>query len=164
MTDYAHRHTSQAFGDDAGARAARPRLLVPALGPVYARLDTWAETVLRAAAGVALIAHGFPKILDPMGAVGMVESIGFHPGFLWAPALAATEFFGGVLLLLGLLTRPAAFATLIVLLVTVWFHWVQLGQGYAGAELSILWSAILFLFVVRGGNRHSLDALIGRHV
>ena len=163
MTDYAPRHASET-SRDSGGRDTRPRLLVPAMGPVYSRLDTWAETILRLAAGVALLAHGFPKILDPMGAVGMVESIGFYPGFIWAPALAAAEFFGGPLLLLGFLTRPAAFAALIVLLVTVWFHWVQLGEGYAGAELSILWSAILFLFVIRGGNRHSLDALIGRQV
>jgi putative oxidoreductase len=80
----------------------------------------------------------------------------------WSPLLAATEFFGGILLILGLLTRPAAFATMIVLVTTIYAHWVLMDQGWSGAELSILWSAILLFFVMRGGNRFSLDAMIGR--
>ena len=49
-----------------------------------------------------------------------------------------------------------------ILLVTVYFHWIQLGQGYGGAEKSILWAAIMFFFVIRGGNAHSVDAKLGR--
>ena len=48
-----------------------------------------------------------------------------------------------------------------VLLVTVWFHWITMGQGYQGAEKSIIWAAVFFFFVIRGGNRHSVDARIG---
>mgnify|MGYP002622388085 FL=1 len=138
------------------------QLIIPPLGRLYARLDAPAETLLRVVAGIALVVHGLPKILDPLSNVGMVEGLGFYPGALWSPLLAATEFFGGILLIVGLLTRPAAFATMIVLLVTVWFHWITLGQGYSGAEKSILWAAILLFFAIRGGNRHSLDARIGR--
>ena len=138
------------------------RLYVPALGTVYAGLHDVAETLLRVVAGGALVIHGVPKIMNPFGAVGMVEGLGFYPGVFWAPLLAATEFFGGILLLLGLLTRPAALATTIVLLVTVWFHWITQGQGYSGAENSILWAAILFFFFIRGGNRHSVDARLGK--
>jgi putative oxidoreductase len=76
--------------------------------------------------------------------------------------LAATEFFGGILVAIGLLTRPAAVAATIVLLVTVWFHWVVQGEGYSGAEKSILWAAIFFFFAIRGANRQSVDARIGR--
>lgn len=137
-------------------------LFIPALRGLYDSLDTAATTILRVVAGVALIAHGTPKIVDPFSRIGMVEGLGFYPGVFWAPLLAGTEFFGGILLLIGFLTRPAAFATLIVLLVTVWFHWITQGEGYAGAEKSILWAAILFFFVVRGANRHSVDAWIGK--
>ena len=49
-----------------------------------------------------------------------------------------------------------------MLLVTVWFHWVSMGQGFSGAEKSLLWSAMLLFFVIRGGNRHSVDARIGK--
>jgi putative oxidoreductase len=144
--------------------AAPRRLVIPSLGRLYAALHDLAETLLRVVAGVALAIHGAPKIMDPFGSVQMVEGLGFYPGALWSPLLAATEFFGGVLLALGLLTRPAAVATTIVLLVTVWFHWITLDQGYMGAEKSLLWTAILVFFAIRGGNRHSLDARIGREV
>ena len=140
----------------------RQQLVVPAMGGVYARLHELVETVLRVVAGVALIVHGSGKITNPFGAVGMVEGLGFYPGFIWSPLLAATEFFGGILLALGLLTRPAAFATMIVLLVTVWFHWGVQGEGYMGAEKSLLWAAILLFFAVRGANRQSVDAKLGR--
>jgi putative oxidoreductase len=111
---------------------------------------------------VALFTHGLGKISDPFGAAGMVEGLGFYPGEFWSPLLSFTEFFGGILIAIGLLTRPASFAAMIVLLVTVWFHWVTQGQGYSGAEKSILWSAVFFFFVIRGGNRHSVDARIGK--
>ncbi|MHB2266947.1 DoxX family protein [Aliihoeflea sp. PC F10.4] len=137
-------------------------LIVPGLKPIYAALGDVSETLLRVIAGFALMAHGWPKIQAPLGAVQMVEGIGFYPGWLWSPALATTEFVGGFLLLIGLLTRPAALAATIVLLIVSWFHWVRLGEGYSGAELALIWAAVTFFFVVRGGNRYSVDGAIGR--
>ncbi|MRG57064.1 DoxX family membrane protein [Phyllobacterium sp. SYP-B3895] len=137
-------------------------LIIPALGRIYQSLGDLSETILRVVAGAALIVHGSGKIANPLGAVGMVEGLGFYPGVFWSPLLAATEFFGGILLVLGLLTRPAAFATTIVLLVTIYYHWIVQGQGWGGSEKSILWTAILFFFVIRGASRHSLDARIGK--
>ncbi|WP_420963817.1 DoxX family protein [Brucella sp. IR073] len=138
------------------------RLFIPALGGLYSSLHTFAETLLRVIGGGALVTHGYGKIMNPFGASGMVESLGFYPGAFWSPLLSATEFFGGILIAIGLFTRPAAFAAMIVLLVTVWFHWGVQGQGYSGAEKSILWTAILFFFVIRGANRQSVDGLIGK--
>ncbi|KRA00130.1 DoxX family protein [Mesorhizobium sp. Root157] len=146
----------------ATAENARPRLIVPALGGLYSSLHEGAETLLRVAAGAVLVVHGASKIADPFGAAGMVEGLGFYPGALWSLLLSCTEFFGGIFIMIGFLTRPAAFAGLIVLLVTVWFHWITMGQGFSGAEKSILWSAMLFYFVIRGANRHSVDARIGK--
>ncbi|WP_185983982.1 DoxX family protein [Aureimonas mangrovi] len=138
------------------------RLIVPALGRVYSSLHDFAETLLRVTAGLILIVHGAPKIVDPMANIGMVEGLGFYPGVVFSPLLALTEVVGGLFLAIGFLTRPAAFAATFVLLVTVWFHWVTLGQGYAGAEKSILWAAMTFYFVIRGGNAQSVDARLGR--
>ncbi len=140
----------------------RSRLIIPALGGLYAALHDSAETILRVAAGLLLVTHGYGKILNPFGASGMVESLGFHPGVFWSPLLSATEFFGGILIAIGLFTRPAAFAAMIVLAVTVYFHGVVQGEGLMGAEKSILWALIMFFFVIRGGNSHSVDAKLGR--
>ncbi|MDQ1197225.1 DoxX family protein [Agrobacterium sp. SORGH_AS 787] len=137
---------------------SRERLIVPAIAPIYNSTHELVETILRVVAGVLLVTHGFGKITTPFGAVGMVESLGFYPGVFWSPLLAATEFFGGILVAIGLLTRPAAFAAFIVLMVTVYFHWIVRSEGLVGAEKSVLWSAIFLFFAVRGGNRHSVDA------
>jgi putative oxidoreductase len=137
---------------------AKDRLIVPAVAPVYSSTHEIVETILRVTAGVLLVTHGFGKIMNPMGAVGMVESLGFYPGVFWSPLLAATEFFGGILVALGLFTRPASFAAMIVLLVTVYFHGIVKAEGLGGAEKSILWTAIFLFFAVRGGNSHSVDA------
>jgi putative oxidoreductase len=139
-----------------------PRLIIPSLGGIYAGLGTFAETLLRVVAGGFLAIHGSTKIVNPFGATGMVESLGFYPGEFWAPLLACTEFFGGILIAIGLLTRPASFAGMFVLLVTVYFHWVAKSQGFEGAEKSLLWAAILFFFVIRGANAWSVDAKIGK--
>jgi putative oxidoreductase len=138
------------------------RLFFPAFASVYSPLDQIVETILRCTAGVLLVTHGYGKIRDPFGTANLVESIGFYPGFFWSPLLAATEFFGGLLIAIGLLTRPASFAAMIVLLVTVYFHGVVKAEGLAGSEKSILWAAIFLFFSVRGGNRHSVDARLSR--
>ncbi|MFA7667008.1 MAG: DoxX family protein [Burkholderiaceae bacterium] len=135
-----------------------PSLIIPSLGKLYASLDGVAYALLRIVAGIAFMVHGWPKIQNPMSLVGMVESLGFVPGPLWAVLLAATEFIGGILLVLGLLTRPAALATTVVLLVTVYFHWIVQSQGWAGSEKSILWAAMTFLLLMRGGGAFSIDS------
>ncbi|MGJ7039896.1 putative oxidoreductase [Shinella sp. BE166] len=141
---------------------SRPRLIIPSLGSIYSALGESAETILRVAAGLLLVTHGYGKILNPFGASGMVESLGFYPGAFWSPLLAATEFFGGVLIAIGLFTRPAAFAAMIVLAVTVYFHGIVQAEGLMGAEKSILWALIMLYFVIRGANSHSVDAKLGR--
>ena len=137
-------------------------MLIPPLGRVYGSLHDIVETVLRIAAGLALVTHGMGKIGDPFGSAGMVESLGFYPGAFWSLMLALTEFFGGMLIAIGLLTRPASFAAMFVLLVTVYFHWIVRSEGYSGAEKSILWAAIFFFFAIRGANRYSVDAKLGK--
>lgn len=144
--------------------STRPPAMLPALQRFYLPLDTTAETLLRVIAGVLLVTHGYGKIINPMGAVGMVESLGFYPGVFWSPLLAATEFFGGILIAIGLFTRPVSFAAMIVLLVTVYFHGIVKAEGLGGAEKSILWAAIFFFFAIRGSNTQSVDAKIGKQI
>lgn len=144
---------------------AGPPLVIPVLGRLYAWLTPLAETLLRIVAGGMLMMHGWPKITNPLGAMGMVERLGFHPPWLWSLLLSLTEFGGGALLVLGLFTRLAAAATTIQLLVVVYAHWVVQGQGYRGSEFPIMWAAVLFFLALRGSNNFSLDArIIGRQI
>ena len=143
---------------------SRPRLILPALGKTYSSLFELAETILRVVAGGALVTHGYAKILNPFGAAGLVEGLGLFPGpaSVWSLLLSVTEFFGGIFLAIGFLTRPAALGGFIILIVTVYFHWVLRGEGWAGSEKSVIWASVMFFFVIRGANRHSVDAMIGR--
>ncbi|MCA0043332.1 DoxX family protein [Celeribacter litoreus] len=142
----------------------RTALFIPALAPVYAATAPLAQLWLRVICGVALMAHGWPKIQNPTGAADMVAGMGFAPGWFWSILLSVTEFGGGLLLALGLLTRLAAAGTTVILLVTIYFHWIKLDQGYKGAELSLIWSAVTLSFVTKGGGRFSLDRLIKKEL
>lgn len=99
------------------------RLIVPALGPFYETIaQPLAFVALRVAVGLMLAVEGWPKITAPLAQVGFVEAIGFHPGWLWSPVLAGLQFFGGILIALGLFTRAAALANGVMLAITIWFH------------------------------------------
>ncbi len=51
-----------------------------------------------------------------------------------------------------------------MLCVTTYFHWIVKEQGWEGAQFSVVWASIMLFFVIRGSNRHSVDALIGRQI
>ncbi|MBV8073985.1 MAG: DoxX family protein, partial [Candidatus Eremiobacteraeota bacterium] len=79
--------------------------------------------LVRLVVGLAFVLHGYPKIFaltDWMGAHG------FAPPWLQAVA-ACAEFGGGILVLLGALTRLAALAILVDMLVAIVM--VHLPQG-----------------------------------
>lgn len=101
----------------------RARLILPFLAPFYhgfAQPVGW--LAFRIVIGGLLMVEGWPKITAPFAQAGFVESIGFAPGWLFSPLLAAVQFVGGALIALGLLTRPAALANAVMLAVTLWFH------------------------------------------
>jgi putative oxidoreductase len=117
--------------------------------------------LLRIFAGLALaLAHGMGKIPPQEGFIGWIASWGFPaPGmFAWFSGLA--EFAGGVLLALGLLTRPVAL--LIVLNFVVAQVWGHAGDPFGDRELALLFQFIALQFLVVGAGRYSADWLIGR--
>lgn len=141
-------------------------LVIPSLGSLYRSLDGFAELVLRVAVGALLIPHGLQKVGAGFeGTAQFLASVGFVPGGLWAALLVLVEVGGGIALVLGLLTRPAAFAVFVFMLVAVSIHW---GAGFfwtdGGWEYPALWAATALYFVIRGGGRYSLDRAIGREL
>lgn len=101
----------------------RDKLYIPALGGLYDNVaQPFAWVALRAAVGLMLAIEGYPKIMAPLAQVGFVENLGFYPGWLWSPVLAALQFFGGILIAVGLFTRPIALANTVMLAITLWFH------------------------------------------
>lgn len=81
-----------------------------------------AHIVLRLLIGGMLVIEGWPKITAPFAMAGFTESIGMYPGWFWSVVLAVMQFAGGLLIVAGFLTRPAALANGLMLAVTYWFH------------------------------------------
>lgn len=121
--------------------------------------------LMRLSAGVIFAAHGAQKLFGSFGGGGLegtaqwMTSIGLEPGYLMALAAGSAEFFGGIALLLGLLTRPAAFMLAMTMLVAV--ITVHLPNGLFlsnnGYEFGLALLAITGALVLNGGGKLSLD-------
>ncbi|AYD00791.1 DoxX family protein [Neorhizobium sp. NCHU2750] len=112
----------------------RKDLIIPALGGFYERLaQPMAWSIFRVAVGGMLVLEGWPKLMAPLAQVGFVENLGFYPGWLWSPVLAVMQVFGGLLIALGLFTRPTALANGVMLAITLWYHF---SHPYGGAVLT----------------------------
>ena len=132
--------------------------------------DNTATAILRLVLGVVFFAHGAQKMLGWFGGFGFSGTMGFFTGMLHIPAplaslAIAAEFFGGLGLILGFLTRIAAFgiaATMVVVIVMVhspfgfFMNWSGTQKG-EGIEYHLLVIAICLVLMILGGGRASLD-------
>jgi putative oxidoreductase len=125
------------------------------------RLEPLALLVLRLVLGVIMVGHGYGKVFGGLSEhVHHVASLGL-PGWL-AYLSAAAEFFGGMLVMVGLFTRWASLAILIDMLVAIWkVHWKNglLGQG--GYQFPLALAAIAFALIFLGAGAIALDAIRG---
>jgi putative oxidoreductase len=120
--------------------------------------------ILRVFAGLALaLAHGLGKIPPQEGFVGMVGGLGLPAPHIAAWLSGIAEFGGGILLALGLLTRPAAL--LIVINMTVAVVLAHAGDTFLDRERPLLFLFIALAYLLIGAGRYSLDAMIrGRRI
>lgn len=116
--------------------------------------------IIRVGLGIMFIYHGYPKLL---GGISMWEQLGHSTKYIgihflpvvWGFLAAATETFGGFLLILGLAFRPVCMLLVINLVVAALS---QLGsEGLMGAshaiEDAIMFAGLLFV----GPGRYSVD-------
>ena len=131
----------------------------------FQRLQPIALLVLRIVLGAIMIGHGYNKVFGGgmMNHYHHVQELGL-PGFLAFPS-AFAEFFGGILVLLGLFTRCAAVAILIDLLVAIWkVHWNNGLLGDNGYQFPLSLSAICFTLICYGAGPLALEILRRRRV
>jgi len=129
-----------------------------------------ATAVLRLVLGVIFFAHGAQKMLGWFGGYGFTGTMGFFTGVMHIPApfaflAIAAEFFGGLGLIFGLLTRVAAFGILANMVVAVtmvhrhfglFMNWTgaQKGEGF---EYHFLVLAITTFLMIHGAGAASVD-------
>jgi putative oxidoreductase len=122
------------------------------------RLQPLALLVLRLVLGVIMIAHGYPKVTGISHFMSTVHGLGL-PGWL-AYCSAAAEFFGGILIVLGLFTRCASLAILIDLSVAIWkVHWKNGLLGDKGYQFPLALVAIAFGLIFLGSGPIALDSI-----
>ncbi|MFT7213383.1 MAG: putative oxidoreductase [Granulosicoccus sp.] len=123
---------------------------------------------LRVGAGVIFAAHGAQKLFGWFGGHGLegtagwMTSIGLEPGLLMATMAGGAEFFGGLLLILGLLVRPVALMLAVTMLVAI--VTVHLQNGFFltnnGYEFGLALLAVSISLVFRGAGSLSADRLL----
>jgi putative oxidoreductase len=150
---------------------ASTRLFLPALQPLYDRLSGLSYPMIRFFTGLILVPHGAQKLFGWFGGYGLAGTGGFfaqnlvlEPGVFWAALVGGVEFFGGLFLAVGFLTRPAAVGIAIVMAYAAFI--VHLPSGFfwsnGGYEYPLLWGLVALAIAFRGGGELSLDRRIGR--
>lgn len=123
----------------------------------------YAPLVLRLATGAIFALHGLQKLQGGLpGTTGFVSSLGFPMPEVFAVLLIAAELGGGILLILGLLTRWAAKALVVVSLCALFL--VHLPNGFfmatGGYEYILLLLAASVSLMLTGAGKWSLDRML----
>ena len=128
------------------------------------------DLALRLAAGVIYTAHGAQKLFGWFGGYGLegtgqwMDSIGLSPGYWMALGAGSAEFFGGLLLLAGLLTRPTAIVTAFTMVIAILS--VHIGNGLFlannGFEFGLALLGISVALAIRGAGSLSVDRLLNK--
>jgi putative oxidoreductase len=148
----------------------KPRLIVPGLAGLYAAGSFIAWPLIRVVCGVFLMPHGAQKLFGWFGGYGLAGTgeffakLGLQPALLIALLAGLVELVCGGLLVLGLLTRPAALGVVIFMAATIFTVHLPLGFFWqdGGFEYPLMWGLIALAIFFRGGGELSLDRAIGR--
>ena len=123
------------------------------------RMQPLALVGLRLVLGAVMIAHSRHKFFGHMQDYAhFIASLGIPAWLGYVSAL--TEFVGGILVLIGLVTRFVAAAILIDMGVAIAkVHWSHGLQGTGGYEFPLSLAAIAFALVLFGGGPIAIDAI-----
>jgi len=141
-------------------------LIISNVAASFERLSFLSYPLVRITAGLLLMPHGAQKLFGWFGGYGLTATgeffgtqLGLQPGLLFALLAGLVEFFGGLALVVGLLTRPAALA--VAVLMGVAMLGVHLPNGFfwtsGGYEYPLMWGLIALALLLGGGGRYSLD-------
>ena len=143
------------------------------LALVFGTFPSWSHLVVRLGLGVIFFAHGAQKVFGWFGGRGLSATIAGFRQMNIPPAatvLAAfIECFGGLAVLVGFLTRPAALGLIAVMLVAIakvhaahgfFLNWSMTpGKGH-GFEFNLALLAMALAILIGGGGVLSIDRLI----
>jgi putative oxidoreductase len=125
------------------------------------KLQPLGLVAMRIALGAVMIVHGYPKVTGIHNVEKFFSSIGLP---WWSAYLSAgAEFFGGILIIIGLLTRPVAFAQLIDMVVAIAkVHWKHGLVAEGNYQLPMTLASLSLALIFFGAGPIALDAIISR--
>ena len=154
-----------------GSSSGKSSLYVPALGGFYDSVAPVTHTILRVMMGLFYVPHGAQKLFGWFGARPFEEYVkGFgRMGEFWAQSgwvyyIGCLEFFGGLLLAIGLFTRVVAIQLVCFMAMAAFVaNWPR-GWFWTtgGIEAPLSWGIVCFVILVHGGGAWSVDRAIGR--
>ncbi|MBB1430521.1 DoxX family protein [Pseudoalteromonas sp. SG43-4] len=129
-----------------------------------------AALILRVPVGLILAAHGAQKLFAWFGGYGLegtgqwMASIGLEPGYWLAMMAGSAEFFGGIALAIGLLTRPAAVVTAFTMLIAIFSVHISNGLFIAnnGYEYALTLLVVTLVLAIQGAGSFSLDNVLAK--
>lgn len=128
---------------------------------IYPPLANVGVLLLRVFTGLSLaFAHGINKVPPSERFIAGVAKLGFQLPEVFAWAAAFSEFFGGILLALGLLTRPASFFILMTMLIAGFVRHAP--DPFGVKELAFIYASVAIMFLLLGSGRFGVDALLRR--
>ncbi|HVA11671.1 MAG TPA: DoxX family protein [Stellaceae bacterium] len=145
----------------------RSRLYFPNLARFYAIAVPLGYVVMRVCLGLVLVPHGMGKLFGtdiPHTAQNFVK-LGWPAPLAWAWLVGCIEFFGGLMLALGLFTRiVAAMIAIEMAVISFLVLWPAWGWAHHGMEYAFMMGVFAFGMALRGGGAYSLDRWLGKEV
>ena len=146
-------------------------LYFPSLGGIYDKFKPCMYPLLRIMMGLFYVPHGMQKLFGMFGAPPMAGYVKFfgkmgpfweHAG--WVYYIGCLEFFGGILLAIGLFTRVVAIQFVCFMgmaaFVSNWprgWFWTK-----GGTEAPLSWGIVCLVILIYGAGRFSVDRKIGK--
>lgn len=122
--------------------------------------------VIRLALAMVMMYHGSQKLFGLFGGNGLTATLsGFESGLgipPWLGILAViSEFFGGLGIAVGLLTRVAAFGVIVTMGVAAWTH-LSKGDPWNKVEFPLMLALVAVGILLTGAGSYGLDGKFGR--
>jgi putative oxidoreductase len=144
------------------------RLVFPGLAGLYEKISPYSYALMRFSTGAVLVPHGIVKILNvpPEKFAENLTAHSFPMPLLLTYLVYFTESVAAACMAIGLFTRiAAAMVWLQMSVIIVVFQW-QYGYFWTnrGIEFALLWWLLCIAIFFRGGERCSIDRMIGREI